>query len=156
MLRYILKTVFLTVSIYTLAQQPVSFQNEALKLKKLILQHHFDPRPVNDLFSVKVFDHVLDALDPERLYFTQQDIIALSAFKNKIDDDLTGNSWNFLPVLTERYRQSLLRSEAMITRHTKAPFDLSKNELFISDTAWATNDAASAALWLKNLKSRNP
>ena len=152
MLRYILKTVFLTVSIYTLAQQPASFQNEALKLKKLILQHHFDPRPVNDLFSAKVFDHVLEALDPERLYFTQQDITALSAFKNKIDDDLTGNSWNFLPALTERYRQSLLRSEAMITRHTKAPFDLSKNELFISDTAWATNDAASAALWLKNLK----
>ena len=152
MLRYILKTVFLTVSIYTLAQQPASFQNEALKLKKLILQHHFDPRPVNDLFSAKVFDHVLDALDPERLYFTQQDITALSTFKNKIDDDLTGNSWNFLPALTERYRQSLLRSEAMITRHTKAPFDLSKNELFISDTAWAPNDAASAALWLKNLK----
>jgi len=123
-----------------------------LKLKKLILQHHFDPRPVNDLFSAKVFDHVLNALDPERLYFTQQDITALSTFKNKIDDDLTGNSWNFLPALTERYRQSLLRSEAMITRHTKAPFDLSKNELFISDTAWAMNDAASAALWLKNLK----
>ncbi len=152
MLRYILKTVFLTVSIYTLAQQPASFQNEALKLKKLILQHHFDPRPVNDLFSAKVFDHVLDALDPERLYFTQQDITVLSTFKNKIDDDLTGNSWNFLPALTERYRQSLLRSEAMITRHTKAPFDLSKNELFISDTAWAPNDAASASLWLKNLK----
>src|SRR5688572_1982967 len=124
MLRCILKSVFLTVSISTLAQQPASVQNEALQLRKLILQHHFDPKPVDNLFSAKVFDHVLDALDPEKLYFTQQDITALSAFKDKIDDDLTGTSWNFLPAITERYRQSLLRSEGIITRHTKVPFDL--------------------------------
>ena len=152
MLRYILKTVFFTVSISTLAQQPASVKNEALQLKKLILQHHFDPKPVDDHFSAKVFDHVLNALDPEKLYFTQQDITALSAFKYKIDDDLTGTTWNFLPAITERYKQSLLRSEAIITRYTKVPFDLSKNELFISDTAWAENDVASAALWHKNLK----
>ena len=152
MLRCILKSVFLTVSISTLAQQPASVQNEALQLKKLILQHHFDPKPVDDLFSAKVFDHVLNALDPEKLYFTQQDITALSSFKDKIDDDLTGTSWNFLPAITERYKQSLLRSEAIITRHTKVPFDLSKKELFISDTAWAENDVESVALWHKNLK----
>ena len=126
MLRYILKLVFLTVWISTLAQQPGSVKNEALQLKKLILQHHFDPKPVDDLFSAKVFDHVLNALDPEKLYFTQQDITVLSTFKNKIDDDLTGTSWNFLPAITERYKQSLLRCEAIITRHTKVPFDLSK------------------------------
>ena len=152
MLRYILKLVFLTVWISTLAQQPASVKNEALQLKKLILQHHFDPKPVDDLFSAKVFDHVLNALDPEKLYFTQQDITVLSTFKYKIDDDLTGTSWNFLPAITERYKQSLLRCEAIITRHTKVPFDLSKKELFISDTAWAENDMASAARWLKNLK----
>ncbi|HET6544381.1 MAG TPA: carboxy terminal-processing peptidase, partial [Chryseolinea sp.] len=147
-----LKSVFLTFSISTLAQQPASVQNEALQLKKLILQHHFDPKPVDDVFSAKVFDHVLNALDPEKLYFTQQDIAALSAFKDKIDDDLKGTSWNFLPAITERYKKSLLRSEEIITRHTKAPFDLSKKELFISDTAWAESDAASSALWHKNLK----
>ena len=152
MLRCILKSVFLTFSISTLAQQPASVQNEALQLKKLILQHHFDPKPVDDLFSAKVFDHVLNALDPEKLYFTQQDIAALSAFKDKIDDDLKGTSWNFLPAITERYKKSLLRSEEIITRHTKVPFDLSKKELFISDTAWAESDAASSALWHKNLK----
>ena len=152
MLRCILKSVFLTFSISTLAQQPASVQNEALQLKKLILQHHFDPKPVDDLFSAKVFDHVLNALDPEKLYFTQQDIAALSAFKDKIDDDLKGTTWNFLPAITERYKKSLLRSEEIITRHTKVPFDLSKKELFISDTAWAESDAASSALWHKNLK----
>jgi carboxyl-terminal processing protease len=152
MLQCILKSVFLTFSISTLAQKPASVQNEALQLKKLILQHHFDPKSVDDLFSAKVFDHVLDVLDPEKLYFTQQDIMALSVFKDKIDDDLNGTSWNFLPAVTERYKQSLLRSEAIITRHTKAPFDLSKKELFISDSAWAENDVASAALWHKNLK----
>src|SRR5688572_6861122 len=152
MLRYLLKTIFLAVSISTLAQPPASVKNEALQLKKLILQHHFDPKPVNDIFSAKVFDHLLNALDPEKLYFTQQDITALSPFKNKIDDDLMGDSWNFLPAITERYKQSLLRSESIITKHTKLPFDVSKKELFTSDTLWAENDAASAALWYKNLK----
>ena len=55
MLQYLLKTLFLTVSISTLAQQAASVKNEAMQLKNLILEHHFDPRPVDDVFSSKVF-----------------------------------------------------------------------------------------------------
>ena len=152
MLQYILKTLFFAISISTLAQQSVSVKNEALQLKKLILQHHFDPKPINDLFSARVFDHFLNSLDPEKMYFTNQDIQVLTAFKNKIDDDLTGTSWDFLPAITERYKQSLLRCEAIITRHTKTPFDLTKKELFVPDTVWADNDVANATLWQKSLK----
>src|SRR5688572_6757751 len=152
MLRYVLKTLFLTVTISTLAQQPPSVKNEALQLKKLIFQHHFDPKPVNDAFSAEVFDHLLEALDPERLYFTQQDIAVLSVFKNKIDDDLTGSTWNFLPAITNRYKQSLLRTQTIISQNTKVPFNLSKKEIFISDTTWAPNEAASAARWYRNLR----
>ena len=152
MLRYVFKTIFLAVSISTLAQQPASVKKEALQLKKLILEHHFDPKPVDDLFSAKVFDHLLNALDPEKLYFTQQDISALTAFRNKIDDDLTGSSWEFLPLVTDRYKESLLRSEAIIKKLTKVPIDVSKKELFVSDSLWAESDAASAIRWHKNLK----
>ncbi|HEX6223224.1 MAG TPA: carboxy terminal-processing peptidase [Chryseolinea sp.] len=152
MLHYLLKTLFLTVSISTLAQQAASVKNEAMQLKKLLLEHHFDPRPVDDVFSSKVFDHLLNALDPDKMYFTNQDIQAITTFKTQIDDELSGHAWEFLPAVTERYRQSLLRSEATIKRHTKAPFDLSKNELFVSDTVWTDDDAANARLWYSSLK----
>ncbi|WP_276365401.1 carboxy terminal-processing peptidase [Chryseolinea sp. H1M3-3] len=151
-MRFIIISFFLLNSLIAIAQQTASVKNEALQLKKLILQNHFNARPVNDTYSSIVFHHFLNVLDPERLYFTQEDITALSQFKYKIDDDLTGTSWNFLPAVTQRFKQSLLRTEGIIIQNTKAPFDVFKNEVFIADTSWAPNEKSLADRWYKNLK----
>ena len=152
MVRYVLIFLVLLVSIDALAQQPVSIKNEAQQLKKLIFQHHLDPKPIDNSFSRQVFDLLVNTLDPDKLYFTQEDITALSVFREKVDDELTGNGWDFLKVLTERYKKSLNRTEALIAQHTKQPFDFTKKEIFIIDTLWAANDAAISTLWYKNLK----
>lgn len=152
-MRYVFFKLALLFACFTaVAQQTASVKNEALQLKKLILQHHFSPRPVNDIFSASVFDYLLDELDPERLYFTQQDVLELWQFRYKIDDDLTGTSWSFLPAITQQYKKSLLRTDGMISQHTKSPFDFSKKDQLIVDTTWATSEKALADRWYKQLK----
>lgn len=152
MLRHIFISLFLLLSLHGLAQQPIAVQDEARQLKKIITQHHINPKPVNDQFSAFVFDHLLHELDPEKLYFTQQEITELSAYKNKIDDDLNTTTWNFLPAITQLYKRSLLRTENLITLHTQSAFDFNKKEILLADTNWAENEAKNASLWYLNLK----
>src|SRR5688572_7833375 len=117
MVRCIFNFLLLFISIDITAQQTVSVRNEAVQLKKIILDQHVSPRPVDDAFSEIVFNHLIEELDPEKLYFTQKEIAELAAYKNKIDDDLSGASWNFFPILSQRYKNSLLRVDGMITQH---------------------------------------
>ncbi len=135
-----------------MAQQPVTVRNEAMQLKTTILQHHVNPKPIDDLFSTIVFDHMLQELDPEKLYFTQIEIMELSVYKNKIDNDLTASSWDFLPAITKVYKKRLVRADEMITQHLRSSFDFTKQEILVSDTNWAQNDSESSQRWYLNLK----
>lgn len=152
MVRGIFNFLLLLISIDLLAQQPVSVRNEAAQLKKVILEQHVSPRPIDDAFSEFVFNRLIDELDPDKLYFTQQEITELSAYKNKIDDDLNGTSWNFFPILSQRYKNCLLRVDGIITQHTKMPFDFSTNEIFVTGTTWAQNETENARRWHAYLK----
>ena len=117
MLRSILSLVFIIFYRAALAQPSVSPQQEALQLKKKMLEHHVSPRPVNDLFSETVFNYFLESLDPDKLYFTQQEINDLAAFKTKIDDELSGTSWKFLIAVEEKFKQALTRTQNTINQH---------------------------------------
>ncbi len=152
MLRFIFIFLVLSTSLPLAAQQPVPVQQEARQLKKVIFLNHINPKPVDNGFSAVVFDHLLHELDPEKLYFTQQEITELSAYKNKIDDDLNTSSWNFLPVVTSLYKKSLLRADGLITQYTQSAFDFNKKEIFIPDTNWAENETTNARSWYMNLK----
>ena len=118
-----------------------------------MLEHHVSPRPVDDAFSEFVFDHLLQTLDPNRIYFTKEDITNLVLYKTKIDDELAGASWNFLPAITQRYQECLLRSERIITEQTKIPFDLSEKEKLVADSNWTENTTDHIQRWYLNLKA---
>src|SRR5687768_6875552 len=105
MLRYVLIFLFFSPIYPGAAQESLPVKAEAIALTNLILKNHFGPKKINDDFSRMVFEEAIKSIDPDRLYFTQQDIIELSAYKHKIDDDLTGPTWVFLPALTQRYKQ---------------------------------------------------
>jgi carboxyl-terminal processing protease len=152
MLRYLFNFLFLLTSIGGWSQQSVSVQYEAAQLKKKIQEHHVSPRPVDDTFSAIVFHNLLEMLDPDRIYFTKQDVAELGLYKTKIDDELGGSSWKFLPAITQRFKERLLRAEALVLQHTLVPFDFGMHEILVSDSSWAEHDAALAQRWYLNLK----
>ncbi len=64
----------------------------------------------DDAFSVWVYHHVLEELDPDRIYFTQADTATLAVFRRQLDNELNGNTWAFLPKLTQVYQSALERA----------------------------------------------
>jgi carboxyl-terminal processing protease len=152
MLRSVLSLIFILFHVAALAQSPVSAQQEALQLKKKILEHHVSPKPVNDLFSETVFDYFFESLDPDKLYFTQQEINDLAVYKTKIDDELAGTSWKFLDAVAEKFKQALTRTQHTINKHTGKSFSFTDNEIYHTDTTWAWDETALSQRWYLHLK----
>src|SRR3954465_10628578 len=101
MLRYFcLLILYLVTAVSELrAQSPQRFQKEFMALKNVILNNHFNAGKVDDRFSVCVYDKLLHKLDPDQLYFTAEDLKALSACKNTLDDEFNNGTLTFVPLL---------------------------------------------------------
>lgn len=150
------------------AQGPVvDFAEEARLLTAAILVNHVQPAPVDDAFSVWVYDQVLNELDPERIYFTQADIATLVRFRDQLDDELNGDSWSFLPLLTQAYQTSLERYQQGIAGIGQVPTDFSGGDFFQADKTWVATPLVLQEQWkrifrynmfdrLLELKRRHP
>lgn len=134
------------------AQTPVNYQKEAQLLAQTIKTFHFSPRPIDDKFSAWVLETILDELDPERIYFTSNQISLLNRASLTIDDELKGKDWKFLTSLIQQYTTSLNRVSPIIEKIYTEPFDFTKPEDFSEDTTWATSDAELAGRWRKTIK----
>ena len=51
-------------------------------------QWHYSPSEINDQFSEKVFDDVVNSLDPLKRYFYQSDIKDFERYRMDIDDQI--------------------------------------------------------------------
>ena len=153
MLRCFFNVLLVIVGFATWAQSSVSIQKEAAQFKKTLLEHHVTPRSIDDSFSKDAFDLFLKQLDPNRHYFTQQDIIQLSAYRNSIDDELNGSSWNLLPEVTRRFASNLRTAQAIIEQHTAKPFDfMTTDETSYTSFDWPADEKEMNKRWLQHLK----
>jgi carboxyl-terminal processing protease len=103
-------------------QTPV--KREASQLVKLLLEKHVQPLSIGDEFSNRVFDLVIEELDPNGFILTMEDIKRLRAYRDTIDDDISGKSWLFFPALTDTYKKALSRSLEFVVAATDVPVDV--------------------------------
>lgn len=130
-------TIIFTLLFFTvqhLCGQAIPLRQKAITLKRVIEINHYSPRPVNDSFSLAVFNSVINTLDSRRLFFTAADYKLLSSYSLKLDDELQGNGWAFFDQLMAVYKKSLSRADSVINVITQKPFNLSIDESVIAST----------------------
>ena len=93
---------------------------------------HYSPRPVDDSFSVAVFQSVLDNADPRHLYFTVADYQQLLSYNTKLDDEMQGNGWGFYDKFNELYKKAVTRADSIVNKLLQKPFDYSAAETITS------------------------
>jgi carboxyl-terminal processing protease len=152
---YRLSLVFLALlatSVY--AQKPRNHREEALLLAKILREQHVAPKALNDNFSRQVFAQFTSQLDPDKLYFSAADLQTLAPHETRLDDELGGTTWDFLPQVTALYRQALERAERTIAQTGATAFTGTVKEYISFDTVrWPADAAALQAkwrLWLKH------
>src|SRR5688572_23183054 len=121
-----MRPVLLLLSIFVLScissnaqfSRPV---NDAFLITRMAEKFHFQPKPVNDSFSSNIYRKLLKELDGNRIFFTADDIKALSAFQFSIDDEIKNKRSAFLSLLTKIYNDRISKADTMISSICKTP-----------------------------------
>lgn len=126
-------------------------------IAKAIKEVHFAPRDLNDSFSNRIYNKVLDELDYEKKFFTQQDIDILSKYRYSIDDEIRDGSVEFFDKMDAIYAKRIDSAEGYYKDILKTPFNFEVDEniqLNGDKLGFAANDAELKDRWRKILKFR--
>src|SRR5690606_6569290 len=121
-------------------------------LRKKMTEHHVKPPRLDDAFSRIVFDHFINTLDRDKVYFTEQEIKDLMKYRDLLDDELDGKSWKVLEVTSVKFRDALRRAEVMMKNAASTPFDFSNAEIYIEPTDWALDETQLSRRWYMKTK----
>lgn len=116
---------------------------------------HFQPQAMNDEFSKRVYKLYLERIDFNKRFLIKEDIDKLKKYEDKIDDELTNNTFEFYNLSKEIIDKRLKEGEAYYKEILAAPFDYKKDEMIELDpdkTQWPENAAAAKETWRKYLK----
>jgi len=136
------------------AQGGISSCTKAKALIDRIQEIHFAPLPLDDVFSRDVFDMTLEALDPDKVYFTLEDVAALASFRTDLDAQVQRKVCEFPEALSSRFKLALERADRIAAEIATTPFDYNQEEFLIiaKDISYATDEKALQERWRKSIK----
>ena len=122
-----------------------------------IRQGHFSPRAIDDSLSYKVYHKILENLDYDKKFFTQQDIDQLNAYEYKIDDQIKDGSVEFFDKLSAIFTRRIKDAEGYYKTILDNPFTFNGNDsiqLNGDKLAYASGEAELKNRWTQYLKYR--
>lgn len=106
-------------------------QKDALLMEMIfiIIQNgHYAPAKIDNAFSEKVFDSYLEALDPNKRFFTQEEIDKLTPYKHLLDEQIQERSLLFFDLSYELLQKRLKNTKAIYYEVLSKPFDFTIDE----------------------------
>ena len=89
---------------------------------------HIQPKAVNKELSANWFDDLIKQLDDDKIFFTQEDMIKLQAFRLQLDNEVLNKKTGFLELLVTIYQQRVQQMDTLIDNICKQPFRFNINE----------------------------
>ncbi|HMF69498.1 MAG TPA: PDZ domain-containing protein, partial [Phyllobacterium sp.] len=136
---------------------PEEDQAKAAHLSAQVLTYyHYKKVPLDDALSVKITDHYIDSLDPDRSFFLQSDIDHFMANSDKIDDAIYGEDLTIPFAIFNVYDQRVVERLNYAKDLLKKGFDFSQNEEYTvmrDKEPWPKSEAESQELWRKRVKN---
>jgi len=117
---------------------------------------HYSPKPIDDSFSLEVFNKYLAEVDAEKNIFYQADIDELkSKYGKEIDDEILGKPIVFVPAVNLIYKKRLVETEQIYKSVLAKPFDFAQEEDYnqnFDQLPYPKTEAARNEAWRKQLK----
>lgn len=121
----------------------------------VIQKGHYDPKDINDEFSVGVYDDFIKGLDPLKRYFLATDIEEFSKYKMEIDDQIKNKDLSFFDLVYSRFEERMADVQKIYPEVLGVPFDFTEIESINVDydhLAYATSKKELKARWKQQLK----
>ena len=140
------------------ALQPTEEQRRtALVIAQVLEGFHYTRPHIDDHLSRDAFERYLEALDPNRSFFTREDVGRLSVYRDYFDDSLAKGRLAPPFEIFRLFRQKVERRAAYaLDLLDNYPFDFDKDEDYRFDRAdapWARDEKALDDLWRKRVKN---
>tara|TARA_R110002020_G_scaffold373464_2_gene584944 strand:+ start:76237 stop:78405 length:2169 start_codon:yes stop_codon:yes gene_type:complete len=89
---------------------------------------HYQPKDIDDDFSVNVFEGFLDILDPTKRYFLESDIQEFEKYKFQLDDQIKNTDITFFDMVYQRLLKRMEDAKEIYKEVLDEPFDYSVDE----------------------------
>ena len=138
-----------------------SFENDdkdklLLDLITYVLERgHYEPKSIDDDFSVQVFEDFIDVLDPTKRYFLESDIMEFEKYKFQIDDQINNTDITFFNVVYDRLMERMNDAKNIYKEVLEDPFDYSLDEsisIKYEEEPFARSKTELKERWRKQLK----
>ena len=127
-----------------------------LELLTFVIQRgHYDPIAIDDEFSKGLYKDYVQALDPSKRFFLQEDIDAFAKYELELDDQIKNRELTFFDLTYSRLMQRIKESENYYKSILDKPFDYKVDESFNTDyekLPYAKNTTELKEKWRKQIK----
>lgn len=133
---------FLTLS--AVGQSLDNKATDAYLVSRMVEKFHVQPRPLDKTMSAAIYARMLQALDGQHIFFTQEDLRQLSAYRYKLDEEVLGRQTHYLQLVTNLYQHRLMQVDTMVDRLAARPFTFSGPEKLtaMEDSTYAADETA--------------
>lgn len=124
-------------------------------IRDALTNAHYNPQKIDDNFSEAIYNNYIEALDPTKRFFTQQDIKLFSKFKLEIDDQIKSEDNTFYSIVTKQFIKRIKETKLFYEDLLVNSFDFDKEETFNLDfknADFPLNNKARKKRWRKQLK----
>src|SRR5450631_2162803 len=144
----------LLCGLYSSAQLTQQTADNAFTITRMAEIYHVQPRVVDKTFSSDLFHQIIAAVDPDKIYFNQDDIRQLGTYQFTLDDQLLGKKDDFLKLLIALFTKKLNQTDSMLVFFMVKKFDLNLREIYTvqEDSSFAVNDVSRKTKLYKLIK----
>jgi len=89
---------------------------------------HFDPVPVDDSLSDRIYKLYLKRVNWDKLYFTQEDMDKFKPYEFKLDSEITQGTFEFYDLVNKTYKERLGEDSVYTKDLLSKPFDFTVKE----------------------------
>ena len=89
---------------------------------------HYDPKIINDDFSINVYEDFIDAVDSQKRFLLKSDIELFSQYKLLIDDQIKSSDITFFNIVYETLKSRMDEVESFYQEVLFTPFNFSIDE----------------------------
>lgn len=157
--RSMMLTVAVLVATTIFASQLAKPDTEVEKTTRLVCdmveRYHISRRPIDDDISRHLWERFFKALDPQKLYFTQEDLTHFRPLRDKLDDQLHQGDVSFCFAVYDRFLERVQQRLDLAEKLVDADHDFTVDEVMVVDRdrlPWPANDAEAAERWRKRVK----
>jgi carboxyl-terminal processing protease len=107
-------------------------------LSTTLERYHYIDQPIDDNFSKRVFQLFMNQIDPNKQFFTKNQVVELTAYEYKIDNDIRNNTFHFYNLcilrlneqidLTQSIYNTILKLDIDLTAPNAIEFDIEKKD----------------------------